>query len=199
VIANPANKEESKMNRDDLPEDLEQDLLPPYDELQRWYSGFVYLRHTHGYSEKWVRSVFKSKFGVWPRGPLWTARRGNCPDEMREIGIYPTAKIMRFAFKNRAAFFEAKFADPNSDPAERKWASFQAESAQELLLEIPPEADKLADESWARFPQFAADYDEALRAFQSAQKLLRWLSAESDTYPPSRGSDGGIGDDDIPL
>jgi len=41
------------MARDDLPEELEQDLLPPYEEQQRWYSGFVHLRHAHGYSEKW--------------------------------------------------------------------------------------------------------------------------------------------------
>lgn len=185
------------MEHDDLPEYLEQDLLPPYDELQRWYSGFVHLRHAHGYSEKWVRSVFKTKFDVWPRGP-GLARRGACPDEVRDIGIYPTAKIMRFAFKNRAAYFEAKFADPASDPDEKKWASSQAESAQELLLEIPVEADKLADESWARFPQLAADYDEALRAFQSAQKLLRWLSNGSNPDDPYPLSDG-ISDDDIPF
>jgi hypothetical protein len=111
---------------------------------------------------------------------------------MRNIGIYPTAKIMRFAFKKRAAYFESKFADPDGDPDERKWASSQAQAAQELLLEIPPEADKLADESWARFPQLAADYDEALRAFQSSQRLLNWLSNSSNPdgpYPPSRSSD----------
>jgi hypothetical protein len=39
------------VEHDDLPEDLEQDLLPPYDELQRWYSGFVHLRHAHGYTK----------------------------------------------------------------------------------------------------------------------------------------------------
>jgi hypothetical protein len=117
---------------------------------------------------------------------------------MKDIGICPTAKIMRFAFKNRAAFFEAKFSDPSSDPDERQKASLQAEAAQELLLEIPVEADKLADESWARFPKLAAEYDEVLRIFHFAQKRLRWLSSSSNTdptQPPSRGID----DDDIPF
>jgi FMN phosphatase YigB (HAD superfamily) len=105
---------------------------------------------------------------------------------------------MRFAFKNRAAYFEAKFSNPHTDPVERQKASLQAEAAQELLLGIPPDADKLADESWARFPQLAAEYDEALRAFQSARERLAVLSSGS-----SQGSNieprGTIGDDDIPF
>lgn len=162
----------------DLPEDPEHDL-PDYDELQRWYSGFVHLRHAYGFSKDWVRSIFKTKFRVWPREPGWLARRGVCPDEMRDIGIFPTAKIMRFSFKTPAAYFEAKFSS-DRDEDERKKAALHADAARELLLtEVPPEADQLADESWSHFPQLAKKYDAALRDFQYAQKRLRMLSSGS--------------------
>ena len=148
------------------------------DEMQRWWSGLLWLATNCCLSDSWAAVTFKVKFGEYPNKRL-----------LSPIPIFPPMEIAKFAFESRLKWTEEMLAiavaqhGRETDEDCRILTECEVEKFEELtgnargwLAELakanPDEIRKRASIEWDGFWRAAAEYDEAMVQMKAAKKRV---------------------------